>query len=131
MCVLTCQRPVHGDEKAVAASRSGDDSSLVEDEGAEAGGRSAQGRVDDGLGDGEAVSLVGDGSLLGAVAGEEPEDEDEAAQGRQGHRVAGHRHRPTRLVEAAVAGTHQHAAHQGAHRASQVHHGRSSKVSET
>ena len=54
-------------------------------------------------------------NLFGAVAGEEAEDEDEAAEGGEGHRVAGHVDRAAVLVEAPDAGTHQDAAHEGAH----------------
>ena len=53
--------------------------------------------------------------LFGAVAGEEPEDEDESAEGGEGHRVAGHLDGAAVLVEAPDAGAHQDAAHQGAH----------------
>ena len=55
---LTCQGTVHGDEKAVVLSGSGNDSGFVEDERADAGRRSAQGGVDDGPRDGDPVSGV-------------------------------------------------------------------------
>ncbi len=72
-------------------SRARDDPDLVEEEGADAGGGRAQGGVDDGGGHRDAVAVAGDGALLGPVAGEEAKHQDQAAQGRQGHRVAGHR----------------------------------------
>ncbi len=83
--------PVHCDEEAVVVPRARDDPDLVEEEGADAGGGRAQGGVDDGGGHGDAVAVAGDGALLGPVAGEEAKHQDQAAQGRQGHRVAGHR----------------------------------------
>ena len=42
--------------------------------------------------------------LFGAVAGEEPEDEDESAEGGEGHRVAGHVDRLPFLVEPGADG---------------------------
>ncbi len=83
--------PVHCDEEAVVVPRARDDPDLVEEEGADAGCGRAQGGVDDGGGDRDAVAVAGDGALLGPVAGEEAKHQDQAAQGRQGHRVAGHR----------------------------------------
>ena len=41
----------------------GDDAVLGEDQGGEAGGRGAEGRVHDGRGDGHAVAGVGDAAL--------------------------------------------------------------------
>ena len=55
-------------------------------------------------------------NLFGAVAGEEPEDEDESSEGGEGHRVAGHLDGAAVLVEAADARPHQDAPHQRAHR---------------
>ncbi len=108
------QRAVHGDEEAVVVSGSGNEANLVEEKGADAGGGGAQGRVDDGRGDGHSVPFAGDASLFGAVAGEEAEDEDEPAQRGERHRVSGHWHRLPLLVKSADAGAHQHAPDEGA-----------------
>ena len=54
-------------------------------------------------------------NLFGAVAGEEPEDEDESSEGGEGHRVAGHLDGAPVLVEATDARAHQDATNQGAH----------------
>ena len=45
-------------------SGAGDDARLVEEEGAEAGGRRAQSRVHDGRRDGDAVAVVRDAALF-------------------------------------------------------------------
>ena len=51
-------------------------------------------------------------SLLNEVTTQESEDEYEGAQGREGHRVAGHADRPAARVEPPDAGTHKDAAHE-------------------
>ena len=61
--MFTSQRPVHGDEKAVVLPGSGHDPGLVEDEGADAGSGSPQGRVDNGSGYGYPVTRVRDAAL--------------------------------------------------------------------
>ncbi len=62
--------------------------------------------------------------LLGAVAGEEADDEDEAAEGGQRHGVARHVDHLAVLVEAPDARAHQQTPHQRAHRCNDKAHGR-------
>ena len=80
------ERPVDGEEAAPPARVKG----LVDGEHHEAAGRAAQHSGKDGGGDGVGVAVRGDGELRAAVEGHEAEEEDEAPERGERHRVAGH-----------------------------------------
>ena len=78
----------------------GDD--LVSAEHGHAAGGGAQHGVDDGEGHHGAVPGLRDGGLAAAVEGEEAEEEDEAAETRERHRVSG------QVADGAVVGEPEH-----------------------
>ena len=72
---------------------------LVDDEDDEAAGGAAEHGGEDGGGDGVGVAVLGYGQLRAAVEGDEAEEEDEATEGGERHRVARHLQGTAVLVE--------------------------------